>query len=81
MLEGVEGAESAEIGKRFCVEVFVLSLLHRAESVEVVEVVAQKRGHYSLFAKMSIHRHANERERARERANRPYIGVGRKKGH
>ena len=81
MLEGAEGAESAEFGKRYCVEDFVLSLFRMSGGVEVVEGVAQKRGHYSLFAKMSIHRHANERERARERANRPYIGVGRKKGH
>ena len=50
----------------------------RGGGLEVVEVVAQKRGHYSLFAKMSIHRHANERERARERAYCPYIGGGRK---
>lgn len=40
MLEGVEVAECAEIAKRFNVEDFVLSLLHRAESVEVVEVGA-----------------------------------------
>ena len=71
MLEGVEGAESAEIGKRFCVEVFVLSLLHRAESVEVVEVVAQKRGHNLLSAKKSIHGHAHTRGRTDKRTNSP----------
>ena len=71
MLEGVEGAESAEIGKRFCVEVFVLSLLHRAESVEVVEVVAQKRGHNLLSAKKSIHGHAHTQGRRGERTNSP----------
>ena len=74
-------ADVAGCEERYCVEDFVLSLFRMSGGVEVVEVVAQKRGHYSLFAKMSIHRHANERERARERANRPYIGVGRKKGH
>ena len=71
MLEGAEGAESAEIGKRYCVEDFVLSLFRMSGGVEVVEVVAQKRGHNLLSAKKSIHGHAHTQGRRGERTNSP----------
>ena len=54
MLEGVEGAESAEIGERFCVEVFVLSLFNGAETREFTGVCSKNNPYYLLFIKIYI---------------------------